>query len=95
VDARVGMPGHTFWLCEVTLLNTRLEGLVEHNIKLGISRGCQALVVGFDIFLDRLSAVVVELISKVARKTNATGRAQGKSKHKRMKKILTCCQFCL
>ena len=82
-------------MCEVTLLNTRLEGLVEHNIELGISRVCQALVVGFDIFFDRLSAVVVDLVSKVAPNTNATGRAQRKSKHKRMEKSLTCCQFCL
>jgi hypothetical protein len=31
---------YTFWLCEVTFLNTRLKGLVKHNIELGISRGC-------------------------------------------------------
>lgn len=53
----------TFWLSEVTLFDAGLQSLIEHDIELGISRGCQALVVGFDIFFDRLTAVVVDLIS--------------------------------
>jgi len=46
----------TLWLCELALLDTGLEGLVEHGIKLGF-RGCDDFVVGPDIFLDGLTAV--------------------------------------
>lgn len=73
----------TLWLCEVTLLNTGLESFVEHNIEGCLGCDVQALVVGFDILLDRLTAVVVDLISQVPPNTSATGRAQGKSKHER------------
>ena len=49
------MDGRTLWLRELGLFNTILQGLVEHGIKLCFRRGGD-LVVGFDIFLDGLTA---------------------------------------
>ena len=45
----------TLGLCEVTLLSTGLQGLVEHGIELSLG-GDGDLVVGLDVFLDGLSA---------------------------------------
>lgn len=70
----------TFGLGEVALLNTRFQSFVEHGIKLVIGCDCEVLVVGLDIFFECLTAVVVELISKVPPDTNATGRSKEKSK---------------
>ena len=67
-------------MCEIALLDTGLEGLVEHGVKLVVRGDCQILIVGLDIFLDRLTAVVVDVISQVAPDTNATGRALRKPK---------------
>jgi hypothetical protein len=74
----------TFWLCEVALFNASLESFVEHGIKLVVRGDCQVLVVGLDIFLDRLTAVVVGLISQVPPDTNATGRGLRKPKARKL-----------
>lgn len=47
----------TLGLKEITLLNTNLDRLVELAIK-GILRSRRKLVVGLDVFLDRLTAVM-------------------------------------
>lgn len=72
---------------EVSLLNAILEGFVEHRVKLVLRRDVQALVVGFNIFLDRLTAVVAQLISQFLRSLNATGRAKGKSRAREVVEI--------
>ena len=46
----------TLGLCEFAFLDTGLNSLVEHDIELSFRRDGN-LVVGFDIFLDRLAAV--------------------------------------
>lgn len=50
------MRPHTLRLSEVTLLDTRLESLVELRVELGLA-GVADLVVGLDILLDGLTAV--------------------------------------
>ncbi len=46
----------TLWLAELALLNTRLQSLVEENIKHLI--GSIDVVVGLDIFLESNTAVI-------------------------------------
>ena len=46
----------TFRLCELGLFDARLERLVEHGVELSLG-GELDLVVGLDIFLDRLATV--------------------------------------
>lgn len=49
---------NTLWLLEVTLLDTRLQSLVEQRVELGF--GCDGdIVVCLDILLDGLSAIEV------------------------------------
>ena len=51
------MDEHTLWLREVTLLNTDLDGLVELCVEGSTDLG--DLVVGNDILLDSLSAIMI------------------------------------
>lgn len=46
----------TFRLRKLALFNAGLEGLVEHGVKLCLGRELN-LVVGLDIFLDRLATM--------------------------------------
>ncbi len=48
--------GPTFRLRKLALVNAGLEGLVEHGVKLCLRRELN-LVVGLDVFLDRLATM--------------------------------------
>jgi hypothetical protein len=48
--------GPTFRLRKLALFNAGLEGLVEHGVKLCLGRELN-LVVGLDVFLDRLATI--------------------------------------
>jgi hypothetical protein len=56
--------GPTFRLRKLALFNAGLEGLVEHGVKLRL-RGELNLIVGFDVFLDRLATM--EGLSELAK----------------------------
>ncbi len=71
---------HTFGLGKVAFLDAGLESFVEHGIKLVIRRDCQVLVVGLDIFLDRLTAVVVDFISQEPPEYECDRESQEKTK---------------
>lgn len=61
----------TLWLREFVLVHARLESLVEHRVELYLRRDGN-LVVGLDIFLDRLAADVVKKVSWICLKRCAT-----------------------
>jgi len=48
--------GPTFRLRKLALFNAGLEGFVEHRVKLCLGRELN-LVVGLDVFLDRLATI--------------------------------------
>jgi len=48
--------GPTFRLRKLALFNAGLEGLIEHGVKLCLGRELN-LVVGLDVFLDRLATI--------------------------------------
>lgn len=50
---------HTFRLCKFALFDTRLESLVEHGVELRLGSELD-LVVGLDVFLNRLATVEVQ-----------------------------------
>lgn len=50
----------TFWLSEIAFLDTSLESAVEHRVELGLASELN-LVVGLDVFLDGLTAAMVDI----------------------------------
>lgn len=50
----------TFWLSEVAFFDTSLESAVEHGVELGLACVLD-LVVGLNVLLDGLTAVVVDI----------------------------------
>lgn len=84
----------TFWLSEVALFNTSLEGAVEHRVELGLARVLD-LVVGLDVLLDGLTAVIVDKSQLVSQVQNTASSGVATEMCNCEGSELTCCHFSL